>query len=336
MKQKLLILILLSLLVALPSYAQNIEDCQTEAPVEDFNTVVEACTEWLEAEPLNRDAYFFRAYALTELGSYEASIIDYSKYLFIDPKNAIAYNNRAYAYELSGDMETAILDYSRALLADPSYTQALINRAYAYSNIQDYESATADAQRLAELTPEDSFSYELLGSIALDQNDYAAAADAYTSAIELAPAEANGYLGRGFAFWSAGDYEAAAPDYLAWVNLTAPTSEDVDPADAVEPFTVMLADGTHYRLEIEAEAGQVLSVTAVARQETIDPVLILLDGAGQAITMDDDSGGGLGAVDAVIADYELPDDGSYTLIIGYAGGGSNGGVRVDVRLNDAQ
>jgi tetratricopeptide (TPR) repeat protein len=335
MKRKLLFLICLALgLAALPIHAQDYEDCQSSEATEDYNVVVEACTALLDVDPMNSDAYFSRAYAQNELGNYEEAIIDYSKVLFIYPKDEYAFNNRGFAYAQLGQFEEAVVDYTRALLVNPSYTLALINRAYAYVDLGDLQSAIDDTQRLAELEPENYYAYDLLGSIFIEQGAFGDAIDAYTSYIELAPEDANGYLGRGFAYWTLGEFEQAAPDYLTWVNMTAPNMEEIDPAEAVEPFTVTLEEGTHFMLEIEGEEGQTLTATAAARQGTVDPLLILIDPDDNPIMMDDDSGGGFGELDATIEDFELPEDGTYTLIIGYAGGGSEGDVRVDVRLSE--
>lgn len=337
MNRKYLLLICLALLLAaLPIHAQNYEDCQSSEAIEDYSVVVEACSALLEVDPLNFNAYFIRAFAQNELGSYEEAILDYSKALWIYPKDAVSYNNRGYAYAQLGQHEEAVRDYTRALLVDPAYTLALLNRAYAYVDLGDLDNALDDTQELARLEPDNYYAYDLLGSIFIEQEAYGDAIDAYNQYIEIAPEEPNGYLGRGFAYWTMGEFEQAAPDYLAWVDMTAPNREEVDPADALEPFTVTLEEGTHYTLEIEGEEGQSLTATAAGRQGTVDPVLILLDPDDDPIMVDDDSGGGLGELDATIENFEMPEDGTYTLIIGYAGGGSDGDVRVEVRLNDPE
>lgn len=332
-KALLFICVLLLAAAALPLHAQDYEDCQSGNPVDDYNTVVEACTALLEVDPLNSNAYFTRAYAQNELGRYEEAILDYSKVLFIYPKDAFAYNNRGFAYAMLGQQDMAVVDYTRALLVDPSYTLALLNRAYAYSDAGDYESALADAEQYREIAPDDPYVHNLLGSIYLDQEAYDEALAAYAQYIELAPDDPGGYLSRGFVYWTLDDDARAAADYLVWVEQTAPDAETVDPDNAVEPFTVALEEGLHYTLQLEGQAGDLLTASAAGRQAAVDPALILLDPDGDPIALDDDSGGGLGELDAQIEGFELPEDGEYTLVIGYAGGGANGDVLVDVRLN---
>jgi tetratricopeptide (TPR) repeat protein len=324
-----------ALVAALPLHAQSFDEC-TSIDVTDYEAVVDVCTELLETDPLNIDAYFNRAYAQTELGNFEESIVDYTKVLLLSPKYTFAYNNRGYAYARLGDFEAAVADYSRAIATDSSYALAILNRAYTYIDLGDYDSALADADMLAEIDPLNIYVHDIRGSVYLDQEAYEDAIDAYTTYIELAPEDPNGYLARGFAYWLLDDDERAAPDYLFWVEANSPRVARIDPDDALEPFTVTMEEGIRYVLPIEAVGGDVLTASAVSEVETIDPVLILLDGNGDPITMDDDGAGGIAEVDAIIEDFEIPEDGDYVLVIGYAGGGSEGDVRLDVRLNSVR
>lgn len=332
-KSLILICVVLLMAAALPIHAQKAEDCLNET-FTDYNDTVEACDAWLELNPTSSDGYFARAYAYSELGNYEAAIVDYTKVLIMSPKYALAFNNRGFAYSLLGDHEAAIRDYTRALLTDNNYTQALINRAYTYIELGDYENALADADLLQTMEADDTYVYLLMGTIYLDQELYDEAIETYNDYIDLAPQDPSGYLSRGFAYWMMGEDALAAVDYLEWIERNAPDAEAIDPDDALEPFTLTFEDGSiYYTLEIEAEAGDILTASAVAEQITFDPALVLLDPDGNPITVDDDTAGGIGEVDAIIDGFELPEDGVYTLIIGYAGGGSVGDVEVDVRLN---
>ena len=335
MNRKVFLLVCVALLVVLPLHAQSFSEC-TSVDVEDYEAVVEICTELLETEPLNVDAYFSRAYAQTELGNYEESIVDYTKVLLLSPKYTIAYNNRGYAYVQLGDLEAGVADYSRAIATDSAYALAILNRAYTYIDLGDYESALADADLLAEIDPFNIYVHDIRGTVYLDQEAYDEAIDAYSTFIELAPDDPNGYLARGFAYWLQDEDARAAPDYLVWVEINAPDVTRIDPDDALEPFTITMEEGVRFILPIEAVGGDVLTASAIAEVETIDPVLILLDGDGEAIAMDDDSAGGIAEVGAIIEDFEIPDDGTYTLVIGYAGGGSEGDVTLDVRLNSVR
>jgi tetratricopeptide (TPR) repeat protein len=320
------------LLVALPLHAQDFSECSS-IEVVDYEAAVAVCTELLEIDPLNVDAYFSRAYAQNELGNYEESILDYTKVLLMNPKYTIAYNNRGYAYAQLGDQESAIADYTRALLTDSTYSLALLNRAYSYLAIDDLDSVLADAEQLATIDPGNIYVYDLRGNVFIEQEAYDDAIDAYTTYIDLAPDDPSGYLTRGFVYWRQDEDELAAPDYLVWVETNAPNDISIDPDDALEPLTITLEEGSHFVLAIEGEEGDLLTASAIGQVETVDPVLILLNEDGDPITVDDDSAGGIAEVDAIIENFELPEDGEYTLVIGYAGGGANGDVRLDVRLN---
>ena len=60
----------------------------------------------------------------------------------------------------------------------------------------------------------------------------------------------------------------------------------------------------------------------------MDPLLVLLDVQGLPVLGNDDGGG---QKDALIADYELPQDGVYTLMVSHANGGYEGKIRVSLR-----
>lgn len=264
MNRKAILLVFVALMAALPLQAQDFSVCHSLRG-DDYEEIVEACTELLESDPQNIDAYFSRAYAHVELGNYEEAIIDYTKLLLMRPKEAFAYNNRGIAYLQLEEFEAAISDFNRAIL--------------------------------------------------------------------LRPNNPSGYLSRGYAYWQMDEDERAAPDYMVWVAMNSPRIVSLDPDDALEPFTITLEEGIRFELPIEAAAGDLLTVSAIAEEVAVDPVLILLDESGNPITVDDDTAGGIDDADAIIEDFEIPEDGDYTLVIGYAGGGSDGDVRLDVHLN---
>jgi hypothetical protein len=123
---------------------------------------------------------------------------------------------------------------------------------------------------------------------------------------------------------------------MVWVEANSPDVIRIDPDEALEPFTITLEEGIRFTLAIEAVGGDILSASAIAEEIAVDPVLILLDEDDEPIAMDDDSAGGIDDADAIMEDFEIPEDGTYTLVIGYAGGGSEGNVRLDIRRNSVR
>lgn len=319
--------------------AQADEDLETrceyfadQITLEDFEDMVEACTALIDQGDGSYDIFLDRGYAYGELGENQAAYEDYTKALLYYGKSSIAYNNRGFALSQLESDEAAILDYSRAILLDPSYVQAYINRAYSYINLGEYEQAEADANAVLDLDSASVPARRVLVEIAQASGDTEGAVELITEIIEQVPNEPNNYLVRAFIYWQEGDFEAAAPDYWEWVQLNAPNAEPLGAQVETLPFeeSVELETGLYFTLTFEAEAGDLLTAEAIAETATVDPVLIVLDEDGNAITSDDDTGLGIGELDALISGYELPEDGTYTLILGYAGGGDNGEVQLTV------
>ena len=99
-----------------------------------------------------------------------------------------------------------------------------------------------------------------------------------------------------------------------------------------ESQVIQLAAGKFYVFGYRGKAGQKVTITASARSgESVDPLLVLLDSQAVPLVGDDDGGGNF---DAAITDYTLPTDGVYGIVVGYAGGSTDGAVRV--LLNVAQ
>ncbi|MCB9457749.1 MAG: TIR domain-containing protein [Anaerolineaceae bacterium] len=62
---------------------------------------------------------------------------------------------------------------------------------------------------------------------------------------------------------------------------------------------------------VEAEEGDNLTIVMAAISGNLDPFLVLLDSNNNILASDDDSGGSSGAA---LLDFEIPDDGIYTLV----------------------
>ena len=93
-----------------------------------------------------------------------------------------------------------------------------------------------------------------------------------------------------------------------------------------------MAAGIRYDLSFDAAAGQHVTLSAQAREAAgTDPLIVLLDASGQPVAGDDDSGGDL---NALIEDYVIPSDGTYTLVVSHAGGNPNGALRVLLALEE--
>lgn len=78
----------------------------------------------------------------------------------------------------------------------------------------------------------------------------------------------------------------------------------------------------------EGEAGEEVTIRMEADDATLDPYLELRDADGDLLAEDDDSGGDL---DAEIDDFELPEDGVYTIVVRTFAGEGGGDYTLSLR-----
>ena len=79
----------------------------------------------------------------------------------------------------------------------------------------------------------------------------------------------------------ADDYPAD-PDTTNWIEPGSSVTGEIETGDDADWFAIWLEDGTEYTFDLEGDP--------TGRGDLPDPMLFLLDGNGEVITMDDDSG----------------------------------------------
>jgi tetratricopeptide (TPR) repeat protein len=228
------------------------------------------------------------------------------------------------------DYETALEHFTHAIELDPDYAEAYIQRGYVNWYLEKDEQALADYNLALELTPTDTAIYELRGRVYHRLGEYERALADLTHAIGLDPTFASAYLTRGILFVALEQPEAAGRDFYRRLTLKQQHSTDLITLTLGEPFTVEMQENHLYNVPFEAEAGQTITVTANDADDSgVDPLIVILDADGNALIGDDDNGEGL---NALISDFQIPTDGTYTLVIGHAGQGSEGTVEVTLEI----
>lgn len=256
----------------------------------------------------------------------------------------------------AGNYQTAVDDFTCALTLDPSNYTIYFYRAGAYYDLKDYKAARADYEAVLKEVPNDGSTLNNLGNVFYAEGDYTTALDYYTKAIEdssneiyipffnrgLAlfelgqhqksiddftqaviynPNYARAYLGRARTYDMLGN-AAAYPDYVKWLSFTETRTINRNLSGGVEDERLAMTEGTVYRITIALKRGQNLSVAArTDAGSELDPLLIILDSSGTPVIADDDSGVNF---DAVIANFTIPADDTYTVLVTHADGGSDG------------
>src|SRR6185312_16013324 len=134
--------------------------------------------------------------------------------------------------------------------------------------------------------------------------------------------------GRGIAYRLIEETEKAGADFAERIELLG-TANTEDTLEIGVNKEVMMSYGQVFTFTFEGKAGQRLNLSANDLNLVgVDPLIVLIDPDGTPIGGDDDSGGEL---DAQLANFELPADGTYTFIVSHANGGYDGIVSVFVR-----
>jgi hypothetical protein len=183
----------------------------------------------------------------------------------------------------------------RECVDDPGYFAFYILRGNAHRATGDSQSALADFDQVIALAPQSGFGYALRAELKLQMGDDAAAALDISTAMELE------------------------------------TIDRIDGAALVtdRPAMIPMTFGRVYYLPFEAHQGDKLTLSAISvKPGAVDPVILIVAPDGTPLIYNDDADVDADVLDAVIADFEAPADGTYMLMVSHARGGSEGNIEV--------
>lgn len=271
--------------------------------------------------------YNVRSIIHVQQGDTRAALADLNAGIEAAPNAGNLYLGRGDLYSMGGEWDRALADYSKAIQLDDSLAAAYAGRGLAHLRQQDTKAALDDYNRALELNPNDANSLARRASIYLNQSDYDLALADLDKAVQLQPDDAGLYLSRGAVYNGLGQSTEAAADYREWLNRVGQRTATYQ--NKLNPGQSVVADmnaGTVFEFPFDASVGQTLRLSASTRAgSTTDPLIVLLDPQGNPVAADDDSGGGM---NARIDNYAVLETGTYTLLMGHAGGSPDGPVRV--------
>ncbi|MEO8608138.1 MAG: tetratricopeptide repeat protein [Chloroflexota bacterium] len=278
------------------------------------------------SDQLTGTIYSDRALIYLQQNDAEAALKDLEASITAAPDLPDPYSRRARLYLLSGQYQDAVKDYDKLIELTPDYSPAYAGRAFANTRLGNADQAVADYDHLIELDPSNSGAYAERAILKVGQQKYDAALVDMNAAIKLQPDDPSLYFQRGIVNVALNDQTAAAADYLDWIRKQEIRSVDGDLLLPGESQVLPMQQGLSYGLPFEAKLGQKVTLTATGRENSkTDPLIVLLDPDSKPIVADDDSGG---SYNSAIRDYVIPADGTYTLVVSYAGGSPDGAVRV--------
>lgn len=230
---------------------------------------------------------------------YRAAISLFSVLIAEDEADANTYSARGYAYSMIDEHALAAQDYSIVLQLEPGNLGALNNRCWAYSEIGQHDLALADCNQLMSMVPDADYPY----------------------------------LNRGIVFEKMGDMDNALDDYVEWTKRKKRRVIRNDTLAWNDSLEVPMEEGTVYFFPFTVSAGQDVVVTAISSQRDVDadPLVLIVDPDGKALTANDDTGEWW---DSYVR-FSAPVSGEYAVVLTHAGGSSEGLIEVSLNVSGA-
>ena len=347
-----------------PSMTEIPEELDVEKAVEDllallekqeYHDAIRLADRVLQADAESWQAHYYRGFARVRLDRLEEAISDYDAVLELRPWDSGFWRLRGELHLKNSDPRQAKSDYKQSLFYNPRALQTYVSLASLHERDVDkaiYElyqaivkagqaSAQGASSRASDTLTEaiDSFdrgklpaelgyAYFFRAENWTGEENREKALDDLAVALELQPEMHDYYLARGAIYSETEQAVLAGIDFYRRMTLLERESIE-ETIDFSESVTVEMTHGLVERLRFAGEAGQ--RITIAARDflgSGVDPLLVLLDPAGEPLTGNDDGGG---EQDALISNYELPVEGIYTAVISRANGGYEGKIRVSLR-----
>ncbi|MCY4070555.1 MAG: tetratricopeptide repeat protein [Chloroflexi bacterium] len=300
-------------------------------------------------------AYYYRGFAHARSQDWEDAIADYSAVLELRPSDAAIWRARGELHLKNRNPRGAKRDYEQSLTVNPRLTATYSSLVRLHerdrdNKLRELHQSIADARRanargnsiraisiLDEAIggfdrgappPELGYAYFARANVWTDTENWDSALADLDAALELQPHMQEYYMSRGHIYSETERLDLAAPDFHRRMTLLERESIEAS-LTPDEPVIVEMDYALVARLQFEGEAGQLASISARDYLGTgVDPLLVLLDVDGKPLLGDDDGGG---ETDALIADYALPADGAYTVMVSHANAGFEGKIRVILR-----
>jgi serine/threonine protein kinase len=199
--------------------------------------------------------------------------------------------------------------------------------------VNPVEAATVEAlSSIIDANPDQSRAYFNRGSAFIMFGDCVDAIPDFTRAVELDPNYDLAYISRAYCYSQTGEARKGAQDALKYIQLHELQTIEGEPLLSGQPVTLTITPGVVYRLPIMLEAGQKFNLSVVSPDKAVDPIMVLLAPDGTPLVHNDDDNLAITALDAILRNIEVPNDGNYTALISHAAGGNQGEVIVTLEM----
>lgn len=231
--------------------------------------------------------------------------------------------------------DNAIALASRRSISDFDLSLAYLNKAWILFTEDEFDEALEFAEEAEGLEDNMGSIYLLQAFISLNiDDDFDIVFDILEYGIETVPDYPQNYISRAFFLEINGDADTALNDHRQWLQLIQSRLISWPSADlSGKSFSLMFYYGWQYAIPIDARSGDRLTVHARGQDlenSDVDPLLVLLDPTGEPILSNDNES--FGESSARIINFQIPIDGTYTLIVGHSSGAHFGLAEIDIEL----
>lgn len=198
----------------------------------------------------------------------------------------------------------------------------------------DYDAALDAFQDALNLNSQDSEAMNWMGVTYRYMGEYDTALNHISQAMALNSDYTLPYLSRGITYELMGDADASAVDYYQYTIRNRTRNFFHTELEGDSNFELPMREGWVYNIPFDATSGQTVDIDVeTVAPGFVDPLIMILGPDNQPLIGDDDVS--RNDYNASIEDFQLPEDGQYTLIISHAEGGANGTINVGIDLQDA-
>jgi tetratricopeptide (TPR) repeat protein len=238
---------------------------------------------------------------------------------------------REAAHEFFGatEFELAIKQYEALLAFEPNNVSAHFGIGYAYYSLENPTQAVVYLQQALDLQPDHLYAQYLL-AMSYSMLDMPDEAHALMSAI-YGKDQYNGEypLALGHVFRNLGYMEAAGFEFYSWLQNNESVRLQVKLPVNGKKMPLVMDNGVVYEVPFHGIAGKTVNISVeshLLNVEPIDPLIVILNSSGMAVSGDDDSGANFDS--ALLFTPTVSDN--YTLLISHAGGKTQGELTLTI------
>lgn len=178
-------------------------------------------SQFLELDPINTEALFYKANTLQKLSSFSEAITYYSKTIDLDNRYTPAYVNRGIAFNAIKKYEHALNDFDAALKLNPNLAVAYCNKGVTYNELRNYEFAINNFNAAIDVDQSFSEAYLNRGNSFYGLKNLDVAIDNYNIAIKYNDKYALAYSNKANALQELRRFKEASENFKIAFSLNA-------------------------------------------------------------------------------------------------------------------